>query len=190
MVEGLRVKEARLARNWTRSRVLQCLQSGQKAELIRFVNERYSERFFGPIRCLTNAPGNSQGYGFAIMALCCLLVETMECYRKGLPSSYRGELGHLAGSPDNGVAGDYKLEGPFDKSGSESVFVEFFEDDLYKRYFPDVEGKDFYAKIRCGLLHQAQTKGKWRLVRTGKFWDPDEKTNQSRRVFGAASRVF
>ena len=67
---------------------------------------------------------------------------------------------------------DYELGNLF-KGGSKKVFEDFFDDDTNKKYFPDVKGIDFYHKIRCGLLHQAQTKGKWRLVRTGKFWDAD-----------------
>jgi hypothetical protein len=105
------------------------------------------------------------------MALCCLLVETLQCYRKGLPSSHRGELSFLEKSPDNTTAPtDYKLAGPF-KEGSESVFVEFFKNTEHQKYLPGIDGEVFYREIRCGLLHQAQTKGEWRLLRTGKFWD-------------------
>jgi hypothetical protein len=39
-----------------------------------------------------------------------------------------------------------------------------------------LDGKQFYKKIRCGLLHQAQTKGTWRLLREGKFWDDSAKS--------------
>lgn len=85
MEKSVQAWEVKLARNWSKSRVLDCLEKAQKAELVRFMNERYSERFFDPIRCLRSASGNSQGYGFAIMALCCLLIETLECYRQGLP---------------------------------------------------------------------------------------------------------
>jgi hypothetical protein len=176
MVKPVESKEVRLARNWSRSRVLECLQGEQKTELIRFINERYSERFFDPIRYLRNAPGNSQGYGFAIMALCCLLVETLECYRKGLPSSHARELDGLEKSSTNKDAPpDYKLVGPF-RVRSESVFVDFFDDSQHNKYFPRVDGKDFYLKVRCGLLHQAQTKDNWRVVRAGKFWDSVEKS--------------
>jgi len=168
----------RLARNWSKGRVLECLTRDQRYELIRFLRERYSERFFRPIRCLREAPGNEQGYGFAITALCCLLVETIQCYREGVPTSSDGELGYLEKLPLNSNApADYKLVRPWPfAGGSTGAFKSFFSNSQHREYFPDVDGKEFYEKIRCGLLHQAQTKGTWRLVRTGKFWDASEKS--------------
>jgi hypothetical protein len=170
--------DVRLARNWGRTRVLECLARQEKFELIRFLEERYSERFFSPILCLGEAPGNEQGFGFAMMALCCLLAETIECYRQGLPSSSKSDLDYMEKLPLNSKApADYKLNRPWPfKHGSESAFVCFFREAEHQKYFPNVDGKTFYEKIRCGLLHQAQTKDTWRLVRTGKFWDASEKS--------------
>lgn len=165
-----------LARNWRKDRVLASLDKKQTFELVRFLNERYTERFFRPIECLRRTPGNEQGYGFAIMALCCLLVETIECYREGFPDSDHCQLTHLSTLCENSVAPtDYKLNTPFEIT-SEKAFIRFFNNDRHKEYLPDVDGKIFYRKIRCGLLHQAQTKGTWRLVRTGKYWDADKLT--------------
>jgi len=50
-----------LARNWSRERILDCLNKEHKFELVRFIDERYTERFFGPINCLRQARGNEQG---------------------------------------------------------------------------------------------------------------------------------
>ncbi len=170
------MSDVKLAWNWTKIRVQDCLDKGQKHELIHFLEDRYEERFFDPIRCLRRAPGNEHGYGFAVMSLCCLLVETMECYRKGLPSSHSEELQELASRPENSsVPQDYKLQGPF-KVKSRDAFVDFFNETQHQRFFPNVQGLDFYKKIRCGLLHQAQTKDGWRIVRTGKFWDESQLT--------------
>jgi hypothetical protein len=171
MGKSVQPQEVKLARNWSKSRVLDCLSSKQKAELVRFINERYSERFFDPIRCLGSAVGNNQGYGFAIMALCCLLIETLQCYRRGLPSSHNGELKCLSKLPSN--KGEYSLADPL-KETSQNVFIEFFQHEDHQKYFTNIDGKVFYREIRCGLLHQAQTKGGWRLLRTGKFWDTDQ----------------
>lgn len=165
----------KLARNWTKARVLDCLGGQQKQELVRFLGERYTERFFSPIRCLREAPGNEQGYGFAIMALCCLLVETIQCYREGLPSSSDNDLDYMEKLPLNNDP-EYKLPTPRPFKEGKDPFVIFFRDDRHKTYFPDVDGEEFYKKIRCGLLHQAQTKGSWRLGRTGKYWDAAEKS--------------
>jgi hypothetical protein len=107
--------------------------------------------FFEPIRHLASSC-NKQGYGFAIMALCSLLIETIQCYRYGLPSTNSGELERL-GIPKEQW-----------RSGS-TAFNEFFLGPC-QHLFPDVDAVDFYSNIRNGLLHQAQTKGGWK-IRTG-----------------------
>jgi hypothetical protein len=105
------------------------------------------------------------------MALCSLLIETMECYREGLPTSADSDLCDL----QEGCCISDELKNQLTKPlpGSKKVFITFFERKEHKRFFPDVSGEVFYKKIRCALLHQAQTKGGWRITRSGKFWDSD-----------------
>jgi hypothetical protein len=166
------VSKVSLALNWTKSRVQQNLDNAEREELVRFLHERYTERFFNPIRVLRQAPGNYRGFGFAIIALCCLLIETLQCYREGLPSSHKKELRRLEASPLNAAAPpDYKLKVPLD-AGSGGVFCRFFKQREHQKFLPGVDGTTFYEEIRCGLLHQAQTKNGWRIVSSGKFWDP------------------
>jgi hypothetical protein len=161
--------EVRLASNWSVKRVSDCLMVAQKHELIQFLSDRHRERFFEPIEILQEAKSSWRGFGFAIMALCSLLIETIESYKKGLPTSDKTDFDDLFEGID--IA-------PFDKNdlrseinGSRKIFEGFFEDSENKRFFPDVNGKLFFQKIRCGLLHQAQTKGGWKIVRSGKYWD-------------------
>ena len=66
-----------LAANWRASKVRSCLRRKDKDDLVRFLRERHQERFFQPIRHLKSAPGNMQGYGFALMALCALLASRL-----------------------------------------------------------------------------------------------------------------
>ncbi len=163
--------DVRLARNWSKPRVEDCLGKRVRIELVRFLRERYTERFFDPIRCLSSAPGNEQGYGFAIMALCCLLIETLECYRKGLPSTSRNEMDELSQLLANQTAPtECKLVDPF-QDQSRKAFKDFFSRSEIQQFFPGIDGSDFYSNIRCGLLHQAQTKDGWRITRSGKFWE-------------------
>jgi hypothetical protein len=172
------MSEVKLASNWTKTRVLDCWDEGQKHELIRFLDERYRERFLNPIGVLRETPGSEQGFGFAIMSLCCLLIETMQCYRMGLPSSHARELSGMAQSSSNTNApGECRLSGPFthDAYNSQIVFERFFGEPKHQTLFPGVGGCEFYRNIRCGLLHQAQTKGTWRIVRVGRFWDENKK---------------
>ena len=85
-----------LAEGWPMSKVQLCLPDrSQKNMLVSFVRKRFEERFFGPIRVLRRAADNSQGYGFAMMSLCSLLVESIESFRLGLPSTYRPDMRNL-----------------------------------------------------------------------------------------------
>jgi hypothetical protein len=162
-----------LARNWSKSKVLRYHDNQEKVGLVCFLRERYSERFFRPIECLSDASGNQEGYGFAILSLCCLLIETMQCYRLGWPSSHSKELEKLASlSYNSGVPDpEYRLTSPFDQISSKRAFEEFFNEAKNKPFFPDVKGTVFYQSIRCGLLHQAQTKDGWRISKSGRQWD-------------------
>lgn len=169
----------RLASKWSKARVLDCLDKGQKEGIIRFMRQRYEERFFAPIRYMRNAPENEHGFGFAILSVCCLLIETIECYRQGLPSSHHRELGQLeASATNNGAPAEYKLTGPFQQQhyNSAKTFAHFFAEPKHQQFFPNVSHEDFYRRIRCGLLHQAQTTDGWRIVRSGKFWDDSKRT--------------
>jgi len=172
-----------LARNWRKSKVLRCHDGKEKMGLVCFLRERYAERFFEPITHLTGAPSSEHGYGFAIMSLCCLLIETIECYRLGWPSSHPAELRALEALPQNLAAPEpyYKLQRPFEHQfSSELAFEKFFDQAEHCRHFGDMKGKgrEFYRAIRCGLLHQAQTKDGWRILTHGKCWDdaPDQRT--------------
>lgn len=188
--------EPLLARNWRKAKVLQCHDARERLALVCFLRERYAERFFEPIAYLTWAPSSARGYGFAIMSLCCLLIETIECYRLGWPSSSVKELNALAGDPLNSAVPEshYKLIGPFenDKFSSEVVFKKFFEEPKHKRHFPDVDGVVFYKAIRCGLLHQSQTKDSWRIRTSGRQWDdaPSEKSINRNKFSRALKECF
>lgn len=160
-----------LAHNWPKSMVSECLDAGRTVELACFLRERYRERFFEPIRLLRSAPSNEQGFGFAIMAVCCLMVETIQCYREGLPSSHQTELQKLKGYSD--VPVDYQVvESDLTIHGKE-IFRRFFSDN--QSYFHCVDGITFYHSIRNGLLHQAQTKDGWTIdIGMPKLWDAEE----------------
>lgn len=74
--------------------------------------------------------------GFAIMALDCLLIETLEQFYKGKIRTGQGM--------------------------DEKSFFDFFQRSSKLKIFFDSQDKAtiFYTQIRCGLLHQAQTKKK------------------------------
>ena len=194
----------KLSRNWPIEEVETALRRGESAklDLVKFISERYKERFFEPIQILQcqsklrqkkEANGTSGSgedfwhFGFAIMALCCLLVETFQCYRAGLPSSHPPELKSLLREYSE-VDEQFRLdEEKFPKKGEE-IYQCFF--DSSREIFDGVDGKQFYRCIRNGILHQAQTKNGWTInVGRTKLWDADNKS-LSRDVFVKKLRVY
>jgi hypothetical protein len=72
------------------------LRTKDRAGLIDFIRQRHTERFFDPIQRLRGAERNQQGYGFAMMALCSLLIETIQSYREGLPTTDTSAATHAS----------------------------------------------------------------------------------------------
>lgn len=77
--------------------------------------------------------------GFLIMASSCLLIETLESFYRGL--------------------GDTKHQ-------SELMFCSFFHRSGLTKDFGEYSNK-FYHNVRCGILHQGETKGAWKIRRSG-----------------------
>lgn len=82
-------------------------------------------------------PVKAKPRGFTIMAVSCLMIEALESFRQGWESS-------------NGR--------------SKAAFCFFF--DAFAP-FKDLRGhaQAFYKHVRCGILHQAETTGGWRIRR-------------------------
>jgi hypothetical protein len=81
MKQSTTSSEAELATGWHLSKVEASLNGTQKDALVSMIQRRYEERFLEPIRNLRSARGHARGYGFAIMALCSLLIESLQSYR-------------------------------------------------------------------------------------------------------------
>jgi hypothetical protein len=160
-----------LAVNWRASKIRSCLRRKDKNSLVQFLRERHHERFFQPIRNLKSAPDTMQGYGFAMMALCSLLVETIQSYRDGLPTTYGRDLTRLQNLLR--IPAAYRLPATLRINGKKT-FRRFFR--KYNDHFDGLSGVRFYKNIRNGLLHQAQTKAGWTLWKQGpRVWDPKQK---------------
>ncbi|MDP3062797.1 MAG: hypothetical protein Q8O40_06260 [Chloroflexota bacterium] len=113
-----------------------------------FFRTRLDLRYFNPIRILQDH-GTLQGEGFSILALQCTLIEFLESTVQGV--NYRF-LRH-----------GEKL-GPHEYSSSSDLFVGFLcTREPFARDFDKALARDFYTDVRCGLLHEACTKGGWRV---------------------------
>ena len=95
---------------------------------IEILRGRIKGRYLDPINTLVAQDANKNG--FAAMALCCLLIETLLQFREGYPVTPRGNKMHY------------------------SNFLQGQMGDVFNRN----TAERFYTDIRCGILHSAQTK--------------------------------
>lgn len=109
-----------------------------------FIIERFTERYITPIR-----GDRHRKHGFCTMAICCLMIETLESFWRGWPDT-------------RSIKGEFAFCSFFDRSSNLSVFRGY--------------ANDFYKNIRCGILHQAETTNGWRVRRDGLLLDPSTKT--------------
>lgn len=139
-VEPLRIAPRRDGRYWTvedwKATDFSNEEGWQKA--IDIFEDRIRGRFLGvveKIQCHTFS-------GFAIMALDCLLIETLQQFYEGVEKTPARQ------------SGDY-----FRRFLTQTSFREFFDED---------KAKMFYRQIRNGILHQAEAKGSSRIwIRKG-----------------------
>lgn len=104
----------------------------QKA--IDILEDRINSRFLGVIQSIERYEYS----GFAVLALDCLLIETLQQFRDGVSETPRGM--------------------------SEDYFVRFLTKTSFAKFFDRALAKMFYRQIRCGILHQAEIKGSSRVL--------------------------
>jgi hypothetical protein len=101
-------------------------------------------------------------HGFAIMAVSCLMIEALESLIRGWPSS---------------------------RNKSEQAFCSFFD-----RFdsFGEFRGhaSHFYKHVRCGILHQAEVTGGWRIQRNGPLFEPAERTINASRFMATLHKTM
>ena len=110
--------------------------------------QRLNLRYFNPIRILQEN-GTFEGEGFSIMAILCTLVEFLESTFRGLRYRF--------------VTKKRELE-PFEYNVSSDIFVGFLSKRIpFSDHFDESLALEFYKNVRCGLLHEAHTKGGWTI---------------------------
>ena len=114
-----------------------------KEKLADFILQRFTERYIAPMRV-----NPKKKNGFTIMAISCLMIESLESFHKGWPDSNRK---------------------------SQLAFCNFFDkNDNFS--FLKGYGEDFYKNVRCAILHQGETAKGWHIRREGKVFERRTKT--------------
>lgn len=126
-----------------------------------YFDKRMATRYLNPINYISKMKSND-GEGFAVMNLQCSLIETIESFING----WLFDKNNIWNDRQN-----IKIEG----FKNYHIFNSFFEK---RKPFDIIDGNSFYQSVRCGLLHETQTKDGWRILRekSSIFFDPQSKT--------------
>ena len=124
---------------------------------IEIFNNRIRRKFFDPIQYLIDQ-NSIKGEGFTIVTVQCALIEMFAAFKTGKIFNHSKKLN----SPNY----EYKRSIDIFTSllHSDLIFEDqFWELDLNGNKVIDKPfiAADFYKDVRCGLVHEARTKGKW-----------------------------
>jgi hypothetical protein len=90
------------------------------------------------------------GEGFTIVSIQCALIEFLAALREGKKFRHENPMP------------------PHEYKNSSDLFCDFLrKTDPFDKLFTKPQVKDFYANVRCGLLHEARTKGDWIIRASG-----------------------
>lgn len=111
----------------------------------RFFLQRLALRYLSPIETL-QSNGTRMGEGFTIASIQCALIEFLASTRCGKNYRY--------GQKDDALH--------YSRSGK--IFTDFLSSQKpFSAFFDAATAKSFYEDVRCGLLHEACTKGGWTI---------------------------
>lgn len=110
-----------------------------------------------------NPISGSPKHGFTIMAVSCLMIEALESFRQGWENTHQR---------------------------SKAAFSSFFDSSEPFKAFRDHD-KAFHTHVRCGILHQAETTGGWRIRRDDTpLFDAKALTVNAERFLDALKEVL
>lgn len=125
---------------------LSAVDSKDWNKALSVLKTRITERYIEPVDLLISHEEqkhySARRFGFTILAIDCLLIETLQAYKDGNEETKWKE--------------------------SESVFVNYLTQSTnFKKHFNKKWAKEFYISYRNGILHQAQIKENHRVWSIG-----------------------
>jgi len=125
------------------------IDSKDRNGIADFIFNRLFSRYIRPYSFDNSEYKEKFKNGFSIMANLCLLIETLQSFKNGWGDSDRK---------------------------SEKAFKQFFDNNIH---FAELKqkGSVIYKNVRCGILHQGETTGGWKITREGTlFYDSNTNT--------------
>ena len=144
-------ESTKLSSSTTVARYRKLVAAGDRKAVGKFFVERFDERYFRPIE------DSSSKHGFAVLAVACLIIETLESFYQGRADT---------------------------KNVSAQMFRDFLVRDTSLKALAG--GNDwFYKDIRCSILHQSESRGGWRVLRRGPLLDVQAKALNATSILRA-----
>lgn len=111
-----------------------------------FYYNRLQIRYLGPVGKVLESDGR-EGEGFAMMAVMCSIIEFLESTHQG--KNYQYSKRNL---------------GIYEYGSSKQIIEDFLNKrPPFNSEFHDSLATDFYKHVRCSLLHEGRTSGRWVL---------------------------
>ena len=138
--------------NWEElSANLNCGNDNNWGRAFYFFEERIRTRYINPIKSILEI-GDNLGEGFAVVNLQCSLIETIESFINGCNSEYNSRKRKT----------QWKKGVTIIFNSNKEIFISFFNSRTPFKEL-NIDGGLFYQDVRCGLLHETQTKNNWKI---------------------------
>ena len=138
--------------NWNElSKNLNCENDDNCGLAFYFFEERIKTRYINPIKSILEI-GDNLGEGFAVVNLQCSLIETIESFINGCNSEYNSRKRKT----------QWKKGVTIIFNSNKEIFISFFNNRTPFKEL-NIDGGLFYQDVRCGLLHETQTKNNWKI---------------------------
>lgn len=126
----------RISRNYTVEdwKSLTFAEEKDWCQAVDIFRDRMETRFLSFVRLIEK----NEYAGFAVLALDCLLIETLQQFFCGKKETPRGK--------------------------NKEYFIHFLTNTSFSQYFDKDKATRFYECIRCGILHQGEVKGNSRVL--------------------------
>lgn len=140
----------------------------QWVEIIERFKTRIENFYFNPIDKVKHS-NDLKGEGFTILTIQCALIEMFASFKHGKIHKYNKR----------------PTDPSFYYKNSDECFIPFLHSEkIFENHFYKIEidekiidqpfsAGEFYNKVRCGLMHEARTKGEW-IINAKKEYNGDE----------------
>lgn len=143
-------KSIELSKGITIEKYLEYVSNKNKSKIAEMIYQRFYDRYLKPFSFPNREFKKNYKNGFSMMASSCLMIETYMAFKKGVEDT-------------EGVGREYFCD--FFNSESEFKIFEDNSRDNNGNYLKTAIPSKFYFNIRCGILHQGETKEGWKITR-------------------------